>query len=210
MQVLPKSVERLIGQFSQLPGIGPKTASRLVFYLLRNPRVDLSAFGEAVANLKNDLGYCAICHNIADQAALGEMAECVICRDTSRDKSLLCVVEEPLDVVALEKAGFSGVYHVLGGQISPLDGIGPSDLSIDSLINRLREDKNVTEVILATNPNVEGEATASYLTKVLGEFDIKISRIARGLPMGGDLEYADELTLSRALEGRNTLTAYAK
>ena len=194
---MPKSIERLVTQLSQLPGIGPKTASRLVFYLLRNPAVDLTSLGEAFVNLKTDLIYCSTCHIIADSDP------CPICNDQSRDRHLLCIVEEPLDVMALERAGFAGRYHVLGGQISPLDGIGPSDLKIASLLARLKEDDSITEIILATNPNVEGEATASYLTRLLSEFDIKVSRIARGLPMGGDLEYADELTLHRALEGRN-------
>jgi len=197
MQSLPKSIERLISQFSQLPGVGPKTASRLVFYLIRNNTVDLKELSEAVADLKESLVYCSTCYNIA------EKDPCGICSDAARDGSVVCVVEEPLDVIALERAGFGGLYHVLGGHISPLEGIGPKDLKIDSLIKRLDGDKNVKEVIIATNPNVEGEATAAYLVKLLSGRDLRITRIARGLPMGGDLEYADELTLSRALEGRN-------
>ena len=197
MQTLPKSIERLINQFSQLPGVGPKTASRLVFYLIRNNTVDLKELSGAVADLKASLVYCSICHNIA------EKDPCNICGDATRDVSVICVVEEPLDVIALERAGFRGMYHVLGGHISPLEGIGPKDLHINNLLKRLDENRQVQEVIITTNPNVEGEATATYLIKLLSGKNIRITRIARGLPMGGDLEYADELTLSRALEGRN-------
>lgn len=197
MQHLPRSIDRLINQLSQLPGVGPKTASRLVFYLIRNNTVDLKEFSEAVANLKESLVYCSVCHNIA------EKDPCGICSDGSRDRSVVCVVEEPLDVIALERAGFKGIYHVLGGHISPLEGIGPKDLAINSLIKRLDKTPEIKEVIIATNPNVEGEATATYLIRLLLGRRIRITRIARGLPMGGDLEYADELTLSRALEGRN-------
>ncbi|MDD5606178.1 MAG: recombination mediator RecR [Patescibacteria group bacterium] len=197
MHKLPKSIDKLIVQLSQLPGVGPKTASRLVFYLIRNSNIDTKSLGEAFTNLKNDLQYCETCHNITDQAV------CDICSDKSRDGSLICVVEEPLDVIALEKAGYTGRYHVLGGQISPLNGIGPKDLHFEDLLMRLQGSSEVKELIIATNPNVEGEATAAYLMRLLDGLDIKISRIARGLPMGGDLEYADELTLSRALEGRN-------
>lgn len=199
MQNLPKSIDRLINQLSQLPGVGPKTASRLVFYLIRDNQIDIKELSEAVANLKESLVYCGTCHNIA------EKEPCGICSDPSRDGSVVCVVEEPLDVIALERAGFKGLYHVLGGHISPLEGIGPKDLKIDSLIKRLEKNPAVKEVIVATNPNVEGEATASYLLKMLSRKGLKITRIARGLPMGGDLEYADELTLSRALEGRSEL-----
>lgn len=202
MQTLPKSIERLINNFSQLPGIGPKTASRLAFYLIRNGRVDLSELGEAVMRLKDDLVYCDVCHNIADTNP------CAICTDKTRTTDLLCVVEEPLDVVALERAGFTGLYHVLGGSISPLEGIGPHDLQLASLLERLKDNPQIKEVVIATNPDVEGEATATYLVKLLEPLQIVLTRIARGLPMGGDLEYADELTLSRALEGRNSIKAY--
>lgn len=194
---LPKSIEKLIVQLSQLPGVGPKTASRLVFYLIRNPNIDTQDLGEAFINLKTDLQFCTTCHNITDKVV------CDICEDRGRDESLICVVEEPLDVIALEKAGYVGKYHVLGGQISPLHGMGPKDLHLDDLLLRLQSAPEVAEVIIATNPNVEGEATATYVTRLLSELDIKVSRIARGLPMGGDLEYADELTLTRALEGRS-------
>ena len=194
--LLPRSIEKLIEQLSQLPGIGPKTASRLAFYLVRNQRIDVTALGEAVLKLKEDLVYCGQCHNLADQDP------CTICADKLRDASLLCVVEEPLDVVAIERAGFTGMYHVLGGRISPLDGIGPKDLNIESLYHRLENTDSIKEVIIATNPNVEGEATAAYLIRQLSGLPVSITRLARGIPMGGDLEYADELTISRALEGR--------
>lgn len=197
MQTLPKSIERLINELSQLPGIGPKTASRLAFYLIRNNLVDAKSLGEAFINLKEDIVYCSTCHNIADQDP------CRICEDKLRDQSILMVVEEPLDVIALERAGFGGLYHVLGGHISPLDGIGPNELQIISLVERVKEPSQIREIIIATNPNVEGEATATYLVRALSSTDAKISRIARGLPMGGDLEYADELTLVKALEGRS-------
>jgi len=200
-QTMPKSIQRLIDQLSQLPGIGPKTASRLAFYLVRNQNTDVGELGGAFTKLREDLVYCEQCCNIADQNP------CKICADKSRDNSLICVVEEPLDVIALERAGYKGKYHVLGGRIAPLDGIGPKDLNIKSLLSRLESNKEITELILATNANVEGEATAAYLIKVLKSFDIKITRIARGLPVGGDLEYADELTLSRALEGRGLVTS---
>ena len=198
-QTIPKSIQRLIDQLNQLPGIGPKTASRLAFYLVRNQNTNIEELGEAFQNLREDLVYCSQCHNIADKDP------CAVCADKSRDDSLVCVVEEPLDVIALERAGYRGKYHVLGGRIAPLDGIGPKDLNIKSLLRRLETNKEIKELILATNVNVEGEATAAYLMKVLKPFGIKVTRIARGLPVGGDLEYADELTLSRALEGRGLM-----
>lgn len=200
MQSLPKSIERLINELSQLPGIGPKTASRLAFYLVRNQNVDNKSLGEAFLNLKEDIVFCDVCHNIADQSP------CKICEDKMRDQALLAVVEEPLDVIALERAGFAGLYHVLGGHISPLDGVGPNELQMTSLVERLAANPAIQEVIIATNPNVEGEATATYLQKILSGSAVRLSRIARGLPMGGDLEYADELTLTRALEGRSEVS----
>ncbi len=200
MKTLPRSIDNLITQLAQLPGIGPKTASRLVFFLLRNNSVDLQALGEALATFKENIQYCTECHNISE----GEL--CEVCSDPRRDSSAIAVVEEPLDVLAMERAGFEGRYHVMGGRISPLEGIGPNELEIESLLNRLRNHPEVKEIIIATNPNVEGEATASYLIRALGEFSVRITRLARGLPMGGDLEYADELTLNRALEGRNEVT----
>jgi len=204
MQTLPKSIERLITELSQLPGIGPKTAARLAFYLVRNSSTDTKSLGEAFSNLKDDIVYCSVCHNIADQDP------CRICEDKTRDGALLCIVEEPLDVMALERAGFKGLYHVLGGRISPLDGIGPAELQMDSLLSRLRDVSQIQEIIIATDPDVEGEATATYLVKILSGTNKKLSRIARGLPMGGDLEYADELTLSRALEGRSEVGPVVK
>lgn len=199
MYQLPKSIDSLATRLAQLPGIGPKTASRLAFHLVRNLNIDTDGLAEAIANLRAGLTTCAECYNLTD------VNPCVVCTDASRDGSLLCVVEEPLDVLAMERAGFTGRYHVLGGQISPLEGIGPSDLQIDSLVARVTANPEITEVIIATNPDVEGEATASYLLKLLGPANRKVTRLARGLPMGGELEYADELTLARSLEGRNSL-----
>lgn len=197
MKTLPKSLDSLITQLAQLPGIGPKTASRLVFYLLRNNSVDLVALGEALSTFKENIQYCKECHNISE----GEL--CEVCMDPRRDMSVIAVVEEPLDVLAMERAGFEGRYHVLGGRISPLEGIGPNDLEIESLVSRLKDHPEVKEIIIATNPDVEGEATAAFVVRGLIELPVRITRLARGLPMGGDLEYADELTLNRALEGRN-------
>lgn len=196
--MLPKSVQNLIDEFSKLPGIGPKTAARLVFYLLSQPKSELENLGNGVLNLANSLRYCRRCFNIA------EAELCPICSNEKRRTDLIAVVEEPLDVIALEKSlGFDGVYHVLGGAISPINGVGPDELRIDQLIERLREG-NTVEVILATNPNLEGEATSAYIKNRISELacDIKITRIARGIPIGGDLEYADEVTLKRSLEGR--------
>lgn len=196
MRVIPQNVQNLINEFASLPGIGPKTAQRLTFYLLRSSEKDLEEFGSAVLELKKGIKTCSKCSNIA------EADPCHICEDTRREDGIICVVEEPLDVVAIEKTGkFLGIYHVLGGVISPIEGVGPDDLFIKELITRLKEG-NVEEIILATNPSVEGEATALYLQKLINPLGIKITRIARGLPVGGDLEYADEVTLSRAIEGR--------
>lgn len=196
--MLPKSIQNLIDEFSKLPGVGPKTAARLCFYLLSKPKQDVSSLGNAVLGLTNNLCYCEKCFNIAESEL------CHICSNEERDHSVIAVVEEPLDVIALEKSLiFNGVYHVLGGSISPIDGIGPEDLRINQLILRL-EKGGVKEIILATNPDLEGEATASFIKdKASNNFnDMKITRIARGLPVGGDLEYADEVTLKRSLEGR--------
>ena len=196
MKIIPQNVQKLIDEFASLPGIGPKSAQRLTFYLLRSSDKDLSEFGSAVLDLKKDIKTCSTCSNIA------EFDPCHICDDQRREKTSICVVEEPLDVVAIEKTGkFQGLYHVLGGVISPIEGVGPDDLFIKELIKRLKDSK-VEEIILATNPSVEGEATALYLQKLINPLNIKITRIARGLPVGGDLEYADEVTLSRAIEGR--------
>lgn len=202
-KILPHSVSKLIEEFSKLPGIGPKTASRLVFYLLTKPESDISQFGQTVLDLKKNLKICPKCFNITEHAI------CDICQDPKRDQNLLMVVEEPLDIVALEKTGFNGVYHVLGGVISPIEGIGPEDLRISQLLAKMKIESppegGLKEIILATDPSLEGEATAMYLAREIQKLNlskVSITRIARGLPVGGDLEYADEITLTRALEGR--------
>lgn len=199
MLKLPSSLERAINEFAKLPGIGPKTAQRLAFYLLKRDAIDLGALSEAIANLKNSVTFCAQCHNMT------ETDPCNICGDQSRDHTLVCVVEEPLDALAIEKTGqFKGVFHVLGGVLNPMEGIGPDQLQVTSLQQRIK-DLAVKEIIVATNPTLEGETTANHLAKILKDAPVKLTRIARGLPMGGDLEYADEITLSRALEGRREL-----
>jgi len=197
-KVIPDSVQKLIDEFAKLPGIGEKTAGRLTFYLLNADTSEVSQFGEAVLNLTKNIKKCSICGNITEEDP------CPICADKSRDQSIVAVVEHPLDVVALEKTGeYNGLYHILGGAISPVDGIGPENLTIDDLVRRVEKNKSIIkEIILATNPSLEGEATAMYLQKKLLPYKIKLTRIARGLPVGGDLEYADEITLQRALEGR--------
>lgn len=196
MLKLPASLERLINEFSKLPGIGPKSAQRLAFYLLKKSTVDLSSLSDAVANLQKDITYCNQCHTMA------ETDPCSVCGDTNRDHSIICVVEEPLDAIAIDKTGqFKGVFHILGGVLNPMEGIGADQLNIKSLLGRI-SGSDVREVIIATNPTLEGETTAMHLSKALANFPLKVTRIARGLPMGGDLEYADEITLSRALEGR--------
>lgn len=196
MYSLPQSVSKLINELSKLPGIGPKTASRLAFYLIKNPKVEVRELGEAFLNLKKDLVYCHQCHNISDRDP------CIICADENRDSKILCVVEESLDVLVLERSrSFNGKYHVLGGRLSPLEGINAEQLNLNDLLLRVTNE-GVEEVIIATNHNIEGEATAIYIKKILETVDIKVTRIASGLPIGGDLEYADEVTLNRALEGR--------
>lgn len=207
MSHLPKSVQRLIDEFSKLPGIGPKSANRLAFYLLTKPQEDIAGFGQALIDLKSKLVECSQCFNIASEDP------CAICGDPKRDQKVVMAVEEPLDVIALEKTGFTGVYHVLGGVISPIDGVGPDDLRIALLVDKLRHNKKITELIIATDPSLEGEATALYIAnqitnekqKNIIAKSLSVTRLARGLPVGGDLEYADELTLTRALEGRRTL-----
>ncbi len=197
MDVTPRSVTRLIEEFHRLPGIGPKTAQRLTFYLLRAPKDQVSQLAESIKDLRERITTCSICCNIAEQSP------CDICRDESRDHAQICVVEEPLDMVALERTRqYKGVYHILHGAISPVEGIGPEDLRIRELLDRLRKG-NTREVLLATNPNLEGEATAMYLERLIKPLGIRLTRLARGLPVGGDLEYADEVTLTRALEGRS-------
>ena len=197
--VAPASVTRLIEAFAQLPGIGPKTASRLTFYLLRRPPEQAEALADALRELKQKTLFCSICFNITEQDP------CPVCRDESRDRSIICVVEEPLDVLAIERTGeYRGLYHVLHGAISPVEGIGPDELRIDELLARLRAEP-VQEVLLATNPNLEGEATAMYLARLIEPLGVRVTRLARGLPVGGDLEYADSVTLGRALQGRREM-----
>lgn len=198
MRGLAKPVARLVEELSRLPGIGPKTASRLTFYLLRAPKDQVKALSQAIGELREKIVTCEICYNIT------EVSPCPICRDEERDRSLLCVVEEPLDVIAIERTDYKGLYHVLGGVISPLEGIGPENLKIAQLLRRL-ESEPVKEVILATNPSLEGESTAMYIRRLLSSSPIKVTRIAHGLPVGGDLEYADQVTLTRALEGRREM-----
>jgi recombination protein RecR len=189
-------VARLIEQFAKLPGIGPKSAQRLTYYLLRAPESVSQELSGAIQRMKQSVRFCSVCWNIA------EAETCPICVGEGRDRSVICVVEEPLDVVALERTrGYKGTYHVLHGVLSPVEGRGPDDLKIRPLLDRLRSGE-VREVILATNPNVEGETTAIYLTRLLRPLGVRVTQIARGLPVGGDLEYADEVTLARALEGR--------
>ncbi len=197
---LPEPVQKLIDAFSRLPGIGPKTASRLAFYLLRTTDDTAPALAEALQALKANTSLCRVCFNIT----LSDREICEICDDPRRDRSVICVVEEPLDVFALERTGgYSGLYHVLHGVLSPIEGIGVDDLRIQELLDRLKE--NVTEIILATNPSMEGDATAMYLGRRLAGSKVRVTRLARGLPVGGDLEYADQNTLKRALDGRQTL-----
>lgn len=225
--VIPEPVSRLIEAFSQLPGIGPKTASRLTFYLLRRPREQAEALADAVRDLKARTTLCSVCYNITEESP------CSVCEDEGRDRTILCVVEEPLDVVAIDRTGeYRGLYHVLHGAISPVEGIGPDELRIKELMARLRQVpplagastqvpplagtstqvpplaggfRGVEEVLLATNPNLEGEATAMYLARLIQPLGIRVTRLARGLPVGGDLEYADVVTLGRALQGRREM-----
>ena len=195
------AVQDLIDELGRLPGVGPKSAQRIAFHLLQSDAVDVQRLSDALTQVKAKVRFCAICFNIA------EAELCRICADTRRDLSSICVVEEPKDVVAIERTReFRGRYHVLGGAISPIDGIGPDDLTFRELMTRLASSE-VTEIIIATDPNLEGEATASYLARFLKGMDIRVTRLASGLPVGGDLEYADEVTLGRAFEGRRLLDA---
>jgi recombination protein RecR len=199
--LLPEPIQNLINALLRLPGIGPKTASRLTFFLLRSQDNLAGDLAEALVNLKSGTTYCQTCFNTT---AAGRL-ECEICSSASRDESLVCVVEEPLDVLALERtAGYLGRYHVLYGALSPIEGIGPEDLRIRELIDRVRTGK-IKEIILATNPSMEGDYTAVYLQQQLRQFEVKMTRLARGLPVGGDLEYADQNTLLRALAGRQEM-----
>ncbi len=219
MQFTSESVETLVEQFSNLPTIGRKTARRLAAYVLKMPKDDVVALAEALVAVKERVRYCSICYNVTDEDP------CSLCQSPRRDRSIICVVEEPNDVMALERTNdYRGLYHVLGGAISPLDGVGPEDLKIRELIARIdpafndsiagatpggdgasHEHVAVQEVILAMNPNVEGDTTAYYISQMLRAHDVRITRIARGLPIGGHLEYADEATLARALEGRGNV-----
>jgi recombination protein RecR len=197
--VLPRSVQRLIDEFARLPGIGPKSASRLTFYLLRAADDQAGDLATALQELKERTQLCSVCFNITEDDP------CAICADDARDARLLCVVEEPLDVLAIERSrAYSGRYHVLHGAISPVEGIGPEELRMAELIDRVAAG-GFQEIILATNPTLEGESTALYLQRRLGEYNIRLTRLARGLPVGGDLEYTDEITLGRAFEGRQNL-----
>jgi recombination protein RecR len=192
-------IQELIDELGKLPGIGPKSAQRIAFHIVQSERVDINHLVEVLRLVKEKVRFCNQCFNIAEED------ECKICRDPRRDPSSICVVEESKDVIAIERTReFKGKYHVLGGAISPIDGIGPENLRIRELLTRL-SDSNINEVIIATDPNLEGEATATYLARMIKPLGIKISRLASGLPVGGDLEYADEVTLGRAFEGRRAL-----
>jgi recombination protein RecR len=197
MSVLPRAISKLIESFQRLPGIGPKTATRLAFYLLHVPEEELNTFAKNLSDLKANTVLCSVCKNIA------EADPCALCSNPARDRSIICVVESPTDVLSIERTGkFNGLYHVLHGSIDPLNNIGPDELYIDDLLKRLKHPKPPKELILALNPNMEGEATSMYIAKKVS--DVKITRLAHGLPVGADIEYADEVTLSRALEGRRS------
>lgn len=198
MAVYAKPLARLIDELRKLPGIGQKTAQRLAFFLIGESDESVRSLASAIVEAKDKISYCSKCFNLTD------IDPCNICGDSARDKSLICVVEEPKDIIALEKTrSYKGMYHVLHGAIAPLEGIGPGELRVKELITRLTE--QVQEVILATDPNVEGEATAMYLARLIKPLDIKVTRIAHGMPVGGDLEYVDEVTLTKALEGRREM-----
>jgi recombination protein RecR len=189
-------VARLIEALQRLPGIGPKSAQRLAYFLLRAPEAENRSLAQAIGELKERIRLCSVCQNITEDDP------CPVCADSERDRSVICVVEEPLDILALERSGsFRGLYHVLHGVISPMDGVGPEDLKVDQLVARLRNG-SVSEVIMATNPNLEGEATAMYVKRLIEPLGVRVTRLARGLPTGADLEYADDVTLARALEHR--------
>lgn len=195
----PQPMTRLIHELSKLPGVGPKTAQRLAFYILTLSEDEVGKIAEALVTAKHKIGFCEVCGHLT------ETSPCAICENQGRDRSLLCVVEEPKDVIAMERTRvYKGLYHVLGGALSPLEGVGPEELRIKELLQRMGEGR-FQEVIIATDPNVEGEATALYLSKLLRPMGYKVTRLARGLPVGGDLEYADEITLGKAFEGRTEL-----
>jgi recombination protein RecR len=193
------AIQELIDELGKLPGIGPKSAQRIAFHIIQSERMEVERLIEVLRIVRERVKFCAICANVSEDV------ECKICRDPKRDSKVICVVEESKDVIAIERTReFRGRYHVLGGAISPIDGVGPEQLRIKELMNRLT-DTQVTEVILATDPNLEGEATATYLARIIRPLGIAVSRLASGLPVGGDLEYADEVTLGRAFEGRRVL-----
>lgn len=195
----PEPIAKLIEGFTKLPGIGPKTATRLAFFVLKMKEDDVVDLAKALVNAKRKLLYCSQCQNITD------VDPCYVCSDKARDPSCICVVQEPKDFIAMERTKeFHGTYHILHGAISPMEGIGPEDIRLPELLNRLK-DEQIKELILATNPNLEGEATAMYISRLVKPFGIRVTRIAHGLPVGGDLEYADEVTLTKALEGRREL-----
>ncbi len=199
MKYYARPLSNLIGELSKLPGIGGKTAQRLAFFILSQEDKDASALAEAILEAKRNMKYCSVCGNLTD------IDPCSICDEKTRDRNTICVVESPRDVSAMERIKeFQGVYHVLHGAISPMDGIGPDDINLKQLIIRLQQ-SDVSEVILATNPNIEGEATAMYIARLIKPSGIKVTRIAHGVPVGGDLEYTDEITLSKAMEGRREL-----
>ncbi|AYD39077.1 recombination protein RecR [Clostridium fermenticellae] len=198
MDFYPVVIEKLIEEFAKLPGIGYKTAQRLTFYVLNLPQEEVREFADALIKARGTIKYCSVCGNFTDTDP------CAICSNPNRDKSVICVVEQPKDIIAMEKVReFNGLYHVLHGNISPMAGRGPDDIKLKELVRRMNGE--IKEVIVATNPNVEGEATAMYISKILNPLGVKVTRIAHGVPVGGDLEYADEVTLSKALEGRTEI-----
>ena len=200
MSIYTPALQKLIDELGKLPGVGPKSAQRIAFHLIKIPDHDALSLADAIQQAKQKVRFCETCFNMSDEAI------CEICSDAQRDRSLVCVVEEPRDIVALERTReYKGLYHVLQGAINPIDGIGPEQLKVRELLERLKGN-TVLEVILCTNPNIEGEATAMYLAKLIEPLGMQVSRIASGLPVGGDLEYADELTLGRALEGRRNIS----
>lgn len=199
MPIYSKSLQRLISALHRLPGIGPKSAQRLAFHILKSSRTEANELAQAILEAKEKMKSCSVCGNITDSDP------CLICEDSTRDGSTICVVEQPQDIFIFEKMGeYKGTYHVLMGALSPLDGVGPDDLKIKELVTRIEQDK-IKEVIIATNPNVEGEATAAYLSKLIKPLGVKMTQLAQGMPMGSDLEYADEVTLAKALEGRREI-----
>ena len=198
MDFYPVAIEKLIEEFAKLPGIGQKTAQRLALHVLNLPEDEVKEFADALVKARGTIKYCSVCGNFTDQDP------CAICSNPNRDKSVICVLEQPKDVMTMEKVKeYNGLYHILHGNLSPMQGRGPQDIRIRELVARMKED--VKEVIIATNPNIEGEATAMYIAKILKPLDVKVTRIAAGVPVGGDLEYADEVTLSKALEGRREI-----